>query len=124
MIRPVEESDFKEIFRWHELRGMRPPDIGSMPGVGLIQPGVAAVFLYRTDSDVCLLDCAVSNPEAERSECDEALDSILRELVKIASGTGFRKIFAMTRRGSIAKRLERESFQTVGEFQFFAKEIK
>src|SRR5712692_7696099 len=61
-MRRYESSDLAEMNEWYARRGMAPMDPAHLPTIGYIEPGVAAGFMYVTDSKLVFLENYVANP--------------------------------------------------------------
>ncbi len=94
-VRKYEEKDFDQIKSWLELRKMKVIHPRILPKTGFIVDGVAAVFIYRTDSDLCYLENLISNPESDNEVRDTAIKSLVDEAFKEAS-LEFKFILAIT----------------------------
>jgi hypothetical protein len=121
MIRKFQSEDVCEVDTWHEQHGMRP--IQAPPRVGFIVPGVAAGFLYQTDSDVALLEGYVTNPKASSTERHQALDGITQKLLESAADLGFRTVWAITKDAGISLRAQKHKMTRLGSFTVLVKEL-
>lgn len=74
------------------------------PNTGFIIDGIAAYFLYSTDSNVCWLENMISNRGVEKSILVEALDILVDEILKEAKVLGFTVAYATTGILSVVKR--------------------
>jgi hypothetical protein len=61
-MRPYTRADYAELASWYLDRELGIPDPEMLPANGAFEPGVGAVFLYRTDSSIGILDGLVTNP--------------------------------------------------------------
>lgn len=116
-------SDLSEINAWHRAWGVPELPSGSLPEFGLIEPGVAAGFLYRTDSGMALIEGLISNPRSGRDDRNAALDAIGDELVAEAERQGFRWLLAISRNQNVQARAVRHGFRDSGKYAIMAKEI-
>ena len=66
------------------------------PKIGFIVDGVAAYFLYQTDSTICFLENLIANKNIEKEIRNQAIDLIIKELMKTAQDLGFRVAYATT----------------------------
>jgi hypothetical protein len=113
-MRTFSDSDLEQVNRWEQAQGLKPSELSSLSGNGWIEPGVAAGWLYSTDSDFCLLDGVVSNPEAAADERHMALDRIQQMAGIWAKALGFKHLVALCTVDSLLKRgVERYGY-TVG----------
>lgn len=93
--RRFESKDFAQIKAWAKEYGAEY-DEKLFPKTGFIVDGVAAYFLYATDSHVCFLENLIANPKASRDDRDAGIDLVLRETLKEAKERGFHVAYATT----------------------------
>lgn len=94
-VRPYELTDYPTIVEWAEQYGIEQRETG-LPKTGFIVPGVAAGFIYSTDSDCCWIENVIANKDATKDEKDEALDLLVPALLQKAEEMGFRVAYATT----------------------------
>jgi hypothetical protein len=109
---------------WMLARGRGQVPLSMCPQEGRVVPGVAAGFLYQTDSDTALLDHFVSNPEAPFDERQAAMDTIADALIHRAGELGFHNIVAMTKSAGIRDRALRMGFRDAGNSCILVKETR
>jgi hypothetical protein len=109
----VPEQHFAEVLRWFQLFGetMVPE---ALPQTGYIVPGVAAGFLYRTDSSVCWVESLVANKEVPKEERTRALDAIVIALCQDAKKLGFKLVLGSTQLDAVVKRAQRLGWSYMG----------
>lgn len=73
-------KDLAELNGWYRARGLPEVPLEALPLTGLIVPGVAAGFLYLTDSSLAMLEGFCTNPQVGRDERARALDQIIAAL--------------------------------------------
>lgn len=122
--RAISEWDLCEIADWHGARGIVPPDRELYPRIGFIVSGVAAGFLFRTDSGICFLDGYISNPNTDREAREKALDEITDRLLLAAKDHGFTKAMAYTQNAAVRRRCERYEFSPGGDYSLYIREIE
>lgn len=66
----------------------------ALPKTGFIVDGLAAGFLYKTDSTFAILEFIVGNPEANKEKRRQAIDLVVKELLNEAKNDGFKLIFS------------------------------
>lgn len=120
-LRFFRPEDFDQINEWYALRQMAPMRRDIIPKVGYIVDGVAAGFLYQTDSSMCLLDGFIANPLAEKHERAEALDKITDALISDADRLDFFSIVAMTKNEAIRERCRKYHFSPKGEYHVYVR---
>lgn len=98
----ITQFDMIEINEWMNLRNIESRITPST--LGIIEPGIAAAFLYITDSNLALIDHMVSNPNSDPKARDQALDAIVSELVTIAQNLGFDIVYGITNNEAVIDR--------------------
>jgi hypothetical protein len=73
---------------------------------------ICAGWLYKTDSTVCILEWIISNPKAPKALRGEALDQMIDVMNALASGLGFKVIYAMAKVPRLLKRYRDKGFVT------------
>lgn len=96
-------SDFEQIHEWGLQWGEKYKP-SQFPLTGFIVDGVAAYFLYSTDSSVCWLENMVSNKGVSDEVRNEALDLIVEALLREAKDRHFDVAYATTNIIPIIKR--------------------
>lgn len=80
-VRKVDGRDFSEIISWFKKRNMPEPPVWGFSNEGFIAPGIAAGFLYITNSSIAYLDSYISNPESTHEERYTAMEVITEKLI-------------------------------------------
>lgn len=117
-VRPYTANDLQEINGWHRARGFLPVELDTLPPTGLIVPGVAVGFLYRTDSQLGMLDGFISNPEAPKEQRAAALMHIGQVLADSFQG---KHLLVYTGHSGIARWCREHSFQPRGSHVLFSR---
>lgn len=102
-VRPYEESDFDQIKQWGLMWGAKYDD-EQLPATGFIIDGVAAYFLYSTDSSVCWLENMITKRGVAPSVRDKAVQLLIDAGLRKAKELGFSVAYAATNIVSAAKR--------------------
>jgi hypothetical protein len=123
MVRDFAIADLADVNAWHCAHGRPGMAASHVPQTGRIVPGVAAGFLYVTDSDVALLEGYVTNPEAPLRERSKAVDEITHALLAEAKDLGMGRVVALCASGGIARRAGKFGLQWRGSVQFLAREV-
>lgn len=124
MIRDFEISDLEEIDTWYQTHGK--PDgcpFRYVPNIGVIEPGVAAGFLYKTDGYFAILENFITNPKAGPMKRNDAIYAIFEELLKRAKDFGFEEVYAITNVESVMQRAVNKGFSKVGVYSIYSREI-
>lgn len=103
IVRRYEEKDFPTIKKWGADWGADYVE-DQFPNTGFIVDGVAAYFLYSTDSNVCWLENMISNKFAEPLARARALDLLVDAILNEARELGFTVAYATTNIIAVAKR--------------------
>ncbi len=101
--RRYKPEDFTQIKEWGEKWDAEYNE-DQFPSVGFIVDGVAAYFLYSTDSSVCWLENMVSNRGIDEKTRDQALGLLIDAILKEAKTLGYHVAYAATIYVTIAKR--------------------
>lgn len=117
-IRRYEPGDLEEMNRWYAARALALVTAGQLPTVGFIVPGVAAGFLYRTDSSLGFLDGFISNPEAPAHRRAAALLEIGACLEQAFTG---KHLLVYTAHNGIARWSREHDFAARGSHTLFVK---
>lgn len=117
------DSHYDELARWWRDWDIEPISREMLPRTGVVVLGLAAGFLYCTDSNLCILDCYVSNPDRPGKERTEAIDIVTYVLIEKARAMKFGLIKADTKVPSIKERAIKNGFHYVGEFSAFSRGI-
>lgn len=91
-MRPYEDADIGEINLWAAAQGSPPLTRDVLPATGFIEPGIAAGFLFRTDSGIAFAHNIVTNPDAPLRTRYMAVHAIMDLCVVTAREMGFRHI--------------------------------
>src|SRR5688500_8750332 len=106
---PIEHRSMLQ--HWCVQRELPATSLDILPTRGCIVRGIAAGFLYQTDSQVAFLEGIISNPESDDSDRDKALDVIFLALFDIAAALGFTFVWGFTCRPEVVTRAQRLGFQ-------------
>lgn len=110
MIRSYQSSDYYILCEWWNKQNWQAPDRNMLPKTGLIIENICAGFLYKTDSDVALLEFIIANPESNKEERSEALDLLINNLVNIAKESGYKAIFTSLQHTKLLERYKKHGF--------------
>ncbi len=93
--RRYEPDDFEQIEKW--AKGWDTTyRAHQFPKTGFIVDGLAAYFLYKTDSSVCFLENLISNKGADDVFRQRAIREVTQAVLKEAEALGFRVAYATT----------------------------
>lgn len=96
--------DYEIIAAWGRDRGFPiiPPD--HFPEFGIIVENYCVGFLYRTDSKIAWLEWVISNPNTDKVNRSNALDEMIRSLLKEAQDQGFKTVLSSCQSSSLIRR--------------------
>lgn len=103
IVRKFEAKDFDQIQEWAKQWGSEYKP-SQLPKTGFIVDGIAAYFIYKTDSSVCFLEGLISNKEVSEEQKDGAILAIVEATLKHAAELGFDVAYATTDNQSVVFR--------------------
>lgn len=123
MVRSFEKKDFDQLEKWFKYRNLYMNDVCFFPPTGFIYPGVAAGFLYTTDSAIGIIDSFISNPYSNGKERDKALNGITECLLGAARQKGCKLVKCDTQLEAIETRAKRFGFKYNGLYCSLSLEL-
>lgn len=124
MIRQYTEQDIEDINHWYNLRGelRLPRDL--FPEFGFVEPGVAAVFLYRTDAGFAFLENLITNPDAGLYPRIEAVKRVIDAGIEKAKALGVPRVLFLTEKSSVEAYMKRTfGFEFRKRYNLYQKEL-
>lgn len=121
--RLVIDLDFDELGRWYLARWGSVPHKSLFPPIGFIVEGIAAGFLYLTDSSIAIIDGYISNPETDSKTRSDALNAITEALIGFAKSHGVKRLKCDSQSEAIKKRALSHGFTLVGVYDSFTLEL-
>lgn len=121
--RRYRTGDFDELARWCVGRKMRPLDPAELPQIGFVVPGLAAGFLYLTDSHTAFAGGLLSNPDAPMLARARAASTIVDRLLEEGRACGFKYVAVTCSLESTKKLSRRKGFVTDGAYELLFKEV-
>lgn len=110
-------TDINVLRGWYVAHKQSPPTLYMLPEYGLIEPEVAAGFVYLTDApDLCLLDGFVTNPQAPLRKRSQALSLIASSLLQYARAKGARQVMALCKSRGIERLSTQFGLRPVGVY--------
>jgi hypothetical protein len=119
----VTVDHYSEIASWYIARSLPVPLKDFIPSVGLIVPGLAAGFLFQTDTRLAIIGEFISNPDTSSEDRSRALDEITEGLCERAKSLGFLVITCSTQSSAIEKRAIAQGFKNTGSFLSYSKRV-
>ncbi len=102
--------DLPEINSWLIVRGIPEITMEDCPKRGMIVEGVGCGFLIFTDTNICFLECFVTNPGASAEARNKAINQITKWALNMASSCGFKTAMMISGEESFIKRAESLGF--------------
>ncbi len=119
--------DLPDLNAWYAARGEPGWTADMVPPTGYIEPGVAAGFLFITNTTIALMEGMVTNPRADPAARDRALDEIahllLAEARQAPFGATIRQVYLFTQIGAIERRALKHGFIKTGQYVMMARAI-
>jgi len=110
-MREYKPEDYEQIMSWWVKRDKAPisPDLFS--DLGFIVDGVAAVFLYTTNSKIAYLECMICNPDVDKSITDKALNDLTELCSEAARQMGYKALMATATNPNVIIRAVKNGFK-------------
>lgn len=109
-IRPYTKLDYVRLESWWKGHKWTPLHSDCLPETGFIVNNICAGFLYKTDSNIAILEFVIADPESDKKERDKALDCLFDTLINTAKEMGFHNIMGWLNHPSLVKRYEKFGF--------------
>lgn len=106
----VTPEDLETLDKWFKSHGMDPITAHYLPKTGFIVDGVAAGFLYVTDSAVGWIENLISNKATSVEERNTALDLVVQAALSHAKSIGLECVVGFTELAPVADRAEKLGF--------------
>lgn len=117
-------EDYSQLTGWFRHREMPVPPLEMLSNHGYIADGIAAGFLYTTNSGIAIIDCYISNPESDKNARDNALDWITIHLTAYAKSSGYKILKCDSKIKEVITRAKDHGFKEIGQFTCLVKELK
>lgn len=126
--RKYEKSDYKTVSSWWNERGWTVLPESSLPATGVIAEGpngpIACAWLYKTDSDIALVEWMISSPTSTHMERAIAIPQVLEALTNEAKSSGYRCLFTWTNHASLQERFTQSGYQVADrDVQLLVKKV-
>ena len=120
-IRFFHKKDYPTIWGWWRKHDSFAPLEEHLPPTGLVahkdKEGIAAGFLYKTDSSICVFEFAVCNPEASKEDRDIGLDLIIKKAIEWSKTNNYTLIYTSISIQKYINRLKDNGFIEVDKNQ-------
>lgn len=121
-VRPYEAEDFKQIKEWGAQWGANY-DEDQFPNVGFVIEGVAAFFLYQSDSSVCWLENMITKRGVAPLVREKAVQLLIDAGMAKAKELGFAVAYAATSIVSAAKRARDNGARITPNYFLITKDL-
>lgn len=111
----VSSQDYFSIAVWWNEQKWTSIPQDHLPEHGFIVEGIAAGFLYKTDSKFALLEFVIANPSTSKEERSEALDLIIDNLLNLAKELEFKSVFSSITHPKLVNRYKEHGFTVTDE---------
>ena len=104
------DKDYPTVYQWWLDWGWQPIDPDMLPDIGLIVSNdgedVCCVFIYKTDSFMCVIDWWISNKKASKQVRKGCIEYLIEGSIRKARDLGFKAVFTSIRNSNLIKKLE------------------
>lgn len=121
-IRIFNEKDLEEMNSWYFERGMLGISLESLPQVGFVIEGVAALFVYLTDSNIALIEGLVTNPKKSLMKRERAVRLLVSQCESYAKQIR-QKVVVLIEKKSVRGLAKNLNYKSVGFFEMLVKEV-
>lgn len=104
-------EDYGTLKMFYERRNLPCPPFCDLPEVGVIVEGCAALFLYRTDGGVALIDGVITDPKAPEHIRRNALRQGIATLTHKAKRFGAKKVLGFTQVPSMVEMAKQMGYE-------------
>jgi hypothetical protein len=122
-MRLFENGDMDAINAWYAAHKQPPARRDLLPETGFIVPGVAAGFLFRTDSRLAFVHNVVTNPDASLRARFVAVRDIVRACQELARALGVAGLVTWTNAPSIVRLACQNGGRVAGDVTLITQEI-
>ena len=103
-MRRYKQSDLGQINDWRAVRMLPALVRAQLPRIGVIEPGVAAVFLHQVEGGLGLVETLITNPLASSDLRAQAFEDGWKMLQAEARAAGMKRLLAITENYAATKR--------------------
>lgn len=108
-VRYYNEDDYNKIVEWWNYYKFTPPAETSLSTIGIMvskeKENIVCGFLYVTNSDMCLVEFIVANPNVKDKEIrKEAIETCIKKLCEVAKDLKYRVAFTSLNNKSLEEK--------------------
>lgn len=93
---PYESSKHEAmLIKWYNQWNISSDNINILSDCGLIIEDVCAVFLYKTNSSLCLIENLICNKDLTKQIHDQGLDLMCDAILQLAKQSGFKQVISL-----------------------------
>lgn len=92
-----------------------------LPKTGVIIESVGALFLYKTDSNIALVENLITNKFYKEKNRNALIDLLFLNIFEKAKNLGFEHIFSSSENQFVFKRLLNHKYKELQNFKLFYK---
>lgn len=81
-----------------------------LPENGLIIDGLCAGFIYKTDSNIAIMEWIIGNKEADSGARKAALEDLIKSLTDMARSLGYKRVFSMVKHPNLIQLYKENGF--------------
>lgn len=111
------EEHITEAIEWMVARGTPAPPRDIFSSTGYVVPGVAAWWLYLTDSALAWTEMLVGNPKVSKETRSAGLDAVIERVLQEARDAGTRLLVCNIDRPDLEERAIRHGYRVLGRGQ-------
>jgi len=115
IIQPITKENYNVLVEWWKGYSWEAIPQECLPEIGFIVNDVVAGFIYKTDSNICLMEWIIGNPQADKDLRKKSISLLLNHLCDIAKNMGYKMCFTYTKNTSLIDSLEHNEFQKTDE---------
>jgi hypothetical protein len=111
----VDEKNYNMLVEWWKGHEWPIIPFDSLPKTGIIVNDIVAGFLYSSDSNVCMLEWIISDPNSDKEKRKESLNILIDKICHIAKDMGFKYCFTFVKNKGLINTLKENSFNKTDE---------
>ncbi len=93
------------LLTWYSQWGIPVKSMSRLSDTGLIIENVCALWLYKTNSSVCIIENLICNRELSMADRDKGLDLIFNQIIQLAKDLGFKESFSLVKNEKVIDRV-------------------
>jgi hypothetical protein len=114
------ERDITEVNSWYKKRGLPEVESAILPKNGFICHGVAAIFVYLTDSNIAMVEGLISNPDVSPLQRGRAVRSLV-DAAYAFSLTLRKKVLVILNTDSVNRLALSLGYKSIGTYELLIK---